>query len=261
MFLEKDGIPFVSSGGLARSGPLVHGFLGRKGITLRPLALCRARDVSNEIHASYKRLAEVFGLQPRGPVTVNQVHGSSVFIVEEKGAGGPHPVEADSIVTGLPGVALGVLTADCLPIVLFDPIKKAAGIVHAGWRGTLEKVASKTVEVLRERFGSNPPDLVSALGPSIGPCCYEVDASVAGEFERAFGGRHKLKDLKSLKNLKDRRLDIKEANVEQLVTSGLVRENISDEGLCTSCRNELFFSYRKEGQRAGRQISFIMIKE
>jgi YfiH family protein len=258
MLLEKDGIPFVSSGGLARSGGLVHGFLGRKGITLKPLSVCRARDVSDEIHASYTRLAEVFRLQPLGPVTVNQVHGSSVFTVEEKGAGGPHPVEADSIVTNLPGVSLGVLTADCLPIVLFDPVKKAAGIVHAGWRGTLEKVASKTVEALRERFGSNPSDLVSALGPSIGPCCYEVDASVAGEFERAFGGRQ---NLKSLKNLKDRRLDIKEANLEHLVNSGLVRENILDEGLCTSCRNELFFSYRKEGPKAGRQISFVMIKE
>jgi copper oxidase (laccase) domain-containing protein len=237
MLLEKDGIPFVSSGGLARSGGLVHGFLGRKGITLKPLSVCRARDVSDEIHASYTRLAEVFRLQPLGPVTVNQVHGSSVFTVEEKGAGGPHPVEADSIVTNLPGVSLGVLTADCLPIVLFDPVKKAAGIVHVG---------------------SNPSDLVSALGPSIGPCCYEVDASVAGEFERAFGGRPK---LKKLKNLKDLRLDIKEANLEQLVNSGLVRENISDEGLCTSCRNELFFSYRKEGPKAGRQISFVMIKE
>jgi YfiH family protein len=200
-----------------------------------------------------------FGLPSQGPVTTNQVHGNSVFIVEDRGAGGPHQVEADAIVTNVPGVALGVLTADCLPILLFDPARKVAGAVHAGWKGTVKKVTTAAVEAFAKNFGSNPEDLFSALGPCIGPCCYRVDDEVTAQYKRTFGDwpGYLTKGPGSRLSI----LDIRAANMDQLLNAGLVKENISTESVCTSCRNELFFSYRKEGPSAGRQLNFVMIKE
>jgi YfiH family protein len=267
MLLEKNGIPYFSSEGFARTGPIVHGFLGREA-GLSPTRLSppnmgyrghRSGDCPKNHASNYEGLSRAFGLSARGPVTATQVHGNSVFIVEDRGAGGPQPVEADAIITDVPGVAVGVFTADCLPILLFDPVKRVAGAVHAGWKGTVKRVAIEAVEALTKRFGSSPGDIVAALGPSIGPCCYRVDDKVTREFKSAFGecagyvGEGPGARLASL--------DIMSANVEQLISSGLGKDRISKENICTSCRNELFFSYRKEGALAGRQISFVMIKE
>jgi YfiH family protein len=262
MLLEKNGIPCLTSREFARAGPLVHGFLGRKGVSLPPLASCRDRrigDTQKGLAQNYERLARAFGLPSRGPVTINQVHGNSVFIVEDRGAGGPHEVEADAIVTNVEGIALGVLTADCLPILLFDPVKKVAGAVHAGWKGTVKKVTTAAVEAFTKNFGSNPGDLTSALGPCIEPCCYTVDNEVQAQYKRAFGDLPGY--IRKGPGSRFNTLDIRTANIDQLLNAGLRKENISTESVCTSCRNELFFSYRKEGPLTGRQLSFVMIKE
>lgn len=264
MFLEKDGIPYIYSGAFARCGDVVHGFLGKevgvsppKFFPHKPVRGARlAAEVHKDLSQSYNRLARAFGLSQRGPVTANQVHGNSVLIVEDKGAGGHRPVEADAMVTNVAGVALGVLTADCLPILLFDPVKRVAGAVHSGWRGTVKKVATGAVEAFKKRFGSSPGDIFAALGPCIGPCCYVVDDEVTGEFKRAFG-----EGAGYLTEGPARRLDLRAANIEQLLSAGLGEANISTETVCTSCRSELFFSYRKEGLKAGRQLSFVMMGE
>lgn len=258
MLLEKAGIPYLSSTTMARHGTVVHAFLGRNGVSFLPLAESREREgaeqgdsAEDEMNSNYRRLAATFCLQVRGPVTAKQVHGNSVFVVEDKEAWGPNPVEADAIITNVPGVAVGVLTADCLPIVLFDPVKKVAGVVHAGWRGTVKQVARRAVESFSRWYGSRPGDMVAALGPSIGPCCYNVEKDVTDEFQKAFG---KVPGYVTATGL-----NIEAANTDELLASGLKRENISNEGVCTCCRNELFFSYRKEGRKAGRQISFVML--
>jgi YfiH family protein len=277
MLLEKDGIPYLSFARFESAGPIVHGFLGRaagvsataedppgpgkhrveNGAQKNPGAGGTGGTEGTEgtVATGYENIERAFGLPPGGPVTVNQVHGNSVYQVEDTLAGGPVGVEADAIVTRVAGVAIGVLTADCLPILLFDPVKKAAGAVHAGWRGTVERVAQKAVEALTKRFGSRPGDVHAALGPSIGRCCYRVNAAVTKNFRNTFGACREY-----LSEGPDPKLDIRGANLEQLLQSGLEKDNISSEDICTSCMNGFFFSYRKEGEESGRQMSFVMIR-
>ena len=162
------------------------------------------------------------------------------------------------------------MTADCVPILLADPVKKIIGVVHAGWRGAAKGIVQKTVETMVKQFGSDGKALLAAIGPSIGSCCYKVDEAVAKEF----GGNEYLillyPPLKKGESKGDLAkggrgdvewgLDLKRANFIQLLNMGILEKNISVENLCTSCRNDLFFSYRKDGKITGRQLNFIMMK-
>lgn len=192
-------------------------------------------------------------------VSVRQVHGDGVVIWE----GGPQRPEelwrkeGDALITCIPGYALGVFTADCLPILLFDPVKRAVGIVHAGWRGTARAISHKAVEKMGEAFHCGSENILAVLGPGIGPCCYEVDVPVKEAFaagglpwERmAFsrgGGRWSL--------------DLYQANTYLLERMGVKRENIHRLELCTSCHRDTFYSYRAEGKIPGEQLNFIALR-
>jgi hypothetical protein len=167
-------------------------------------------------------------------------------------------MEGDALITRTPGVALGVFTADCLPVFLYDPAREAVGIVHAGWRGTSRGVCRKAVEKMKEAFQSRPSDLLAALGPCIGPCCYEVDEPVkaafsAGEFpwDSVSGPRGNGKWM----------LDLYEANRFLLERSGILKENIQALKMCTSCRGDAFYSYRNADRTGGRQLNFIALRK
>jgi YfiH family protein len=152
-----------------------------------------------------------------------------------------------------------VLTADCLPILLFDPVKRVIGAVHAGWRGTVRGVALKAIEAFQKRFGSRPADISAALGPYIGACCYRVKKELITEYSGALGS--KVKNHHVYGEEDGHWFDIGRANGEQLAYAGVLRENITFDYACTCCDNEHLFSYRKEGPVTGRQMSFVMIKE
>jgi YfiH family protein len=156
------------------------------------------------------------------------------------------------MITASRSIVLAVLTADCVPVLILDPIRKAIGIAHAGWRGMLRAIASGTILKMRDTFGTEPADCLVALGPSIGPCCYTVGADVSAQFQHAFGSA--VCDAEN-------RIDLREAARIQLAGVGVEEHNISSIGACTACNLALFYSYRAEGGRTGRMMSVISITD
>ncbi len=204
----------------------------------------------------WNAVAEAFEISPEQLVTVNQVHGENIVKVDERNYRGVRTRRADAIITSVPRLAIGVETADCVPVLLLDPVKPAVGAVHAGWRSTVKKIVQKTINRMHEEFGSDPSRMIAAIGPSVGPECYEVDEPVMGPVKAAFSF---WKDVTSPRG-KDRwSLDLVKANKLELMQIGLPEKNIHPVGMCTSCRKDLFYSYRAEG-RTGRMLSVIMIK-
>ena len=190
-------------------------------------------------------------------VVANQTHSSNIAIISiRKDIGWRSEREAirdcDALITNQKGVILTILTADCVPILLFDRRLKIASAIHAGWRGTKEEIVIKTVKKIRDEFGSNPKDIIAGIAPSIGRCCYEVDWSVAKYFT-------------NYQNPFDKRgnrymLDLPLINYQQLLSSGITQDNIELSNICTSCRVDTFFSYRKENGCSGRFMSMIGVK-
>lgn len=192
-----------------------------------------------------QRLAQALEISPEALVPTRQVHGDRVIVVTgtEDPQGGPG-LGVDGLVTGRPGLFLQGYFADCVPILAYDPRRGAVGLAHAGWRGTLFKIATRLVERLTTVYGTDPADLVVGLGPSIGPCCYEVGPEVvAGVRERLPQPGRLLRSTRSGHAY----FDLWEANRELLVRAGVRRQQIELAGLCTACHVERFFSYRREG--------------
>jgi polyphenol oxidase len=191
----------------------------------------------------------------------------------------PHePRNGDASITNTPNLLLGIQTADCVPILLLDPKKRAVAAVHAGWRGTLQRIVEKAIGRMKMEFKTAPSDLLAAVGPAIGGCCYEVGTEVAAAFHSQFANAPDWFDelrtgdepnpLQWLNQFppghqpppKNVRLDLRQANRAQLLTSGLRPQNIFVSDLCTACRPDLLFSYRKQGSESSRMMAVIGIR-
>jgi len=194
-------------------------------------------------------------IDSRDLVCLNQVHGSRVAVVGEidRGSGALERAtsigDTDGAVSDTTGLPIAVFTADCFPIFFFDPRNKVAGICHAGWRGSAAAISSKVIGLMRSKFFSRPEDLLIAIGAGIRKCCYVVGEDLVdyfpGSIEHKRNGYH---------------LDLVKENLGQLLSAGVDTNNIFDCELCTSCKNDIFFSYRKEKENAGRMLSVIMLK-
>lgn len=205
----------------------------------------------------WKPVAEAFGIAPDRLVTVNQVHGETILRVDRSNYKGIRSTHADGMITRERGLAIGVETADCVPILLVDPVTPAVGAVHAGWRSTVKKIVQKAVGAMQNEFGSDPRRVIAAIGPAIGPECYEVDEPVMGPVRETFPF---WKEVASPRGNDRWSLDLSRLNRKELIQAGLPEINIYSFGLCTSCLPDLFYSFRREG-RTGRMLSVIMIKE
>lgn len=188
-------------------------------------------------------------------VCVKQVHSSRIVVVTEfeRGRGAQDFDSAiafsDGIITEVKNLPIAIFIADCLAIYFFDPIHKAIGLIHAGWRGSAEKISLKLIEIMNEHFGSRAQDLIASFSPSIRSCCYEVGLSMKDYFfESLIEKEGKLF------------LDLALENRNQLLNAGVKKENIINCEICTACHNEEFFSYRREGLSAGRMMAVMMIK-
>jgi YfiH family protein len=170
-----------------------------------------------------------------------QVHGDRILAVN---APGIYP-DTDALITNRSDLSLVVQTADCLPVFLVDPIKRAIGLVHAGRRGSARQIASKTVQAMAVEFGSAPERLEAYLGPSIGPCCYTVGKEVSDEF--------------ASKYTQDGKLDLWRVNSDQLIDAGLNPAQVESSRLCTACHHEWFFSHRISGGKTGRMMGVLAL--
>src|SRR5216684_1601245 len=205
---------------------------------------------------------------------LSQIHSDVVQLFDAPPAA---PCRGDASTTNRPGLLLAVQTADCVPILLVDPKKRAVAAVHAGWRGTLTRIVVKAIGQMQMQFKSNPADILAAIGPSIGGCCYEVGTEVATQFLSQFAeapqwfAEFRTGDepnpIQWLNMMppghqpppKNVLLDLRKANRAQLLGAGLLAPNIFVSDLCTACRPDLLFSYRKEGAASGRLMSVIGI--
>ena len=180
--------------------------------------------------------------------TVQQIHSDKVLLADRAGPMG----EGDALISNQPGITLSVRTADCLPILMADTRNRAIAAVHAGWRGTIQEIVPKTIQAMADRFGTHPDDLVIGVGPGIGACCFEVGPEVAIQFAKVFPERTDL-------NQKTK-VDLVETNLRLLRRNGGSVRQIATSGLCTYCRPDLFHSYRRDGEAAGRMVSAIRIR-
>jgi YfiH family protein len=187
-----------------------------------------------------------------GLVTLKQMHSALVRRVSCTEIGERASLWGDGLLTNEPGVLLGIQTADCLPILIADRQRRAVGAFHAGWRGTLKGIVERGVAAMGHEFGSLPGDLVAAIGPGIGPCCFGVGAEVQDLFRARYAYADKLFSAGQRLSL-----DLVEANRRQLLAAGLSPETIFTLNACTSCRTDEFFSYRAERGKTGRMMAVI----
>jgi polyphenol oxidase len=234
---------------LDKTNGMIHAFTTRQGGL-------GARNNGIRHPDDWKAVARAFGVSIDRVVTVEQVHGENIVAVDDLNFRDVRTVHADALVTSVPGIAIGVETADCVPVLLFDPLKPAVAAVHAGWKSTVKKIVQKTVHRMHEEFGSEPARLIAALGPAIGSECYEVDERVMERVREAFSFGNEVSAPRGNDHWS---LDLVKANRLELLQIGLAEQNVHTLGLCTSCRRDLFYSFRAEG-RTGRMLSVIMIK-
>ena len=236
---------------------LLHGFMGRGGG--KSVGAYAGLNVSYRVGDDPKVVSQnvcdmklAVGIHDGKIVTMRQMHGDNIIEINDKQL--KEAGEADGMVTAEQGVYLGVLTADCVPLLFIAPKQRLAAAVHAGWRGTLAGIADKTVRLFKSQYNVAASELEVALGPSIGVCCYEVNDDVAGPLMKKWGSLTTpsiaVKNGKSLVNLSRLNRDI-------LRESGVPGKQLFQVGPCTACSAEDFFSYRRERSETGRQISVV----
>ncbi len=263
LLVEKCGIHLIQFPHFIASGLNTHGITTRTGgVSKESLASLnmgrRTLDSPENIIENHRRVAEALGVSPGSFVFSDQVHGDRIHEVT---AGNLHEVvhEADGLMTNVPGVTLATLYADCMPILLFDPENRAIGMVHSGWRGTAQAIGPKLVQAMAARYGSKPEDLLAALGPAIGPCCFEVGDEVVRAFEAMDALRDALPWL-HWQNGKPH-VDLNRINTALLVHAGVSPKRIQDTSLCTQCNADLLYSHRRDQGNTGRMAALMALQE
>jgi YfiH family protein len=224
-----------------------------------------------------KASTKVSDLRPL--VTLRQIHSDIIHFVDSPP---PSQLAGDGLITATPGLFLGIQAADCLPVILVDPKRRAVGVFHAGWRGTIKRIVEKGVGEMHRHFGSRPRDLKAAIGPGIHGCCYEVGAEVREKFQSQFSYAAKLfREVEERDPVREKYpmlfltarapghsilpknifLDLIEANRQQLLAAGVLAKSIEASPLCTNCRPDLLFSYRAEKGKTGRMMGVAGIRE
>lgn len=284
----KNKLTVLKSDQLSEISWLVHGFSTRIGGFSRlygggTLNLGFTKDDSREAvernrRAFLQQLGANSGHDLWPLITLRQVHSDVIHCIESPPK---HHLTGDGLVTATSGIAIGIQTADCLPLILVDAKRRATGVFHAGWRGTLKRIAEKGVGEMRRCFGSEPRHIKAAIGPGIHSCCYEVGQEVREKFQSQFAYAADLfREVKESDVVREKYpllfltarapghselpskmfLDLAEANRRQLMDAGLPAKNIDASELCTACRPDLLFSYRAEKGTTGRMMGVAGIR-
>lgn len=247
----------------AATGKIQAGFTTRNGGVSRApfnslnLGL-NTEDLRANIEGNRSTIVRAFDLHPQMLLTVQQTHGNNILVVDEPNHDLSHfqSVECDAIITNQPGIMIGILVADCYPVLLFDPLKNVAATVHVGWRGAANGILGKTISCLINDFGVSPDSLVAAIGPGIGAHRYEVDRPVRDAFR---SGTNNWNQIAKETDLGKWQLDLRLSCQLQLSSAGVSATHIDIVEEDTCCHRELFFSYRRDNGQTGRQMGFILI--
>lgn len=268
--VEREGVPFLVFPGLDETEAVIHGFSTRMGgvsegmFSSMNLSFARG-DEEGRVRENFARLGRAMGLDCRNLVFSDQTHTSNVRVVTEADRGKGFVREkdyrdVDGLVTNVPGLVLATFYADCVPLFLVDPVHRAVGLSHSGWKGTVGKIGKRTVELMKEQYGTRPEDLTAAIGPSICQDCYEVSEDVIGQFQEAFEKTY-WKEIFYEKPDGKYQLNLWRANELIFREAGLLPERILTTDLCTCCNAKLLFSHRASKGKRGNLGAFLMLKE
>lgn len=258
---EKNHVPYIQFKNLSATGIVKHGFSTRKGgvstgiFSSMNLNFKRGDD-PDAVMENYRRMAAALNMRVEDMVLSDQTHTTNVRVIteEDRGKGILKPQDysdVDGMITNVPGIVLVTSYADCVPLYFVDPVRKAIGLSHSGWKGTVGHIGQKTVWKMHEVYGSEPKNIVAAIGPSICQSCYEVSDDVAEAFRANFTADEAADILLDKGNGKYQ-LDLWRANWYVLTDAGILPEHLSVTDLCTACHPDLLWSHRKtNGQRGG----------
>lgn len=271
MTVQKRGeVVYLTFPSLENKEGFLHGFSTRLGGVsqgcLSSMNISRSFGEPEEnVRENLRRLADAIGFSPENIVLSHQTHTTNIRVVTEKdrGCGYDRPrdyTDVDGLITNVPGLVLTTSYADCVPLFLVDPVHRAVGLSHSGWRGTVRKIGLRTVREMTENYGTDPGDIIAAIGPSICQDCYEVSGDVIREFENAFPERlHELLFYK--KENGKYQLNLWEAARQVFLEAGIPEKNISLPGICTCCNPDLLFSHRATGGKRGNLAAFLGIRD
>ena len=265
-------LPWLIHGFSTRPGGLSRAY-GKRSLNLGFTGEDQPRAVQQNRAAFLRQLGAVRRGREWPLITLRQIHSDLIHCVSETPTPG---LTGDGLITQTPGLLLAILTADCLPVILVDAKRRAVGVFHAGWRGTVKRIVEKGVGEMHLWFGTRPRDLRAAIGPGVHNCCYSVGPEVRTQFESQFEYGGKLfREVEESDPVREKYpllfltarapghsvlpkkifLDLVEANRRQLLAAGVAAKHISASPLCTSCRTDLLFSYRAEKGVTGRMMA------
>ncbi len=263
------GVPFLTYPMLEASGMVIHGFSTRIGgvsqgyFSSMNLGFGRG-DAEENVRENFRRIADSIGFSAEDLVLSQQTHTTNVQVVTEadRGRGFTKPLgwtDVDGLVTNVPGVILATFYADCVPLFFVDPVKKAVGLSHSGWRGTVGKIGKATVDTMIREYGCRPEDILAAVGPSICQECYEVSEDVIFEFQKNYEEEF-WDSLYYAKGNGKYQLNLWRANELVFLESGILPEHISITDVCTCCNPDLLYSHRASQGKRGNLAAFLGIR-
>ncbi len=265
---EKNGIPYLVYPILEACEGYVHGFSTRLGGVsegiYKSMNLSFARgDEEAAVMENFKRISSAIGFSFEHIVCSDQTHTTNVRVVTDRDKGNGITKEkdfynVDGLVTNVPGLILATFYADCVPLFFIDPIHRAVGLSHSGWRGTVERMGEKTLHTMSEAFGTKPEDVFVAIGPSICADCYEVSKDVADAFAQEFA--QEAGQLLYSKGNEKYQLDLWKANELILLQAGVLPTHLEITDICTCCNPELLFSHRASRGMRGNLGAFLGIR-
>lgn len=266
---EDGNVPYLSFPLLEETGLVVHGFPTRLGgVSTGPYATMNFSftrgDDPEHVKKNYRRMADAIGADPARLVLSFQTHTTNVRRVTEADAGKGIFKErdyrdVDGLITDVPGITLATFYADCVPLYFLDPVRRAVGLSHSGWRGTAARMGRATLQAMAREFGTKPEDVLCCVGPSICRDCFEVGAEVAEAFQESFDPS-RWTDLFDRKENGKYQLDLWKANEIILLEAGVKPEHIQVTDLCTRCNPDYLFSHRFHGEKRGNMAAFLGLK-
>lgn len=265
---EQNGIVFHTADAFTAAGCVRHGFASRLGgvstgaFSSLNLSFSRGDDPES-VRENYHRLCAALGIDETRLVRTHQVHSDEVRVAT--GADilpaltGPVPDETDGLITNEPGLCLTIYYADCIPVLLCDPVKRVIGAVHSGWRGTAQDIVPKAIAKMQARYGCDPKNILAAIGPGIGPCCFETHDDVPNALQAALGQGITPYTPPLPERPGKYAVDLKGLLAWRLCRAGLAPAHIDTLSLCTACHPELYWSHRKLGPARGNHGAMIAL--